>query len=221
MNIIQKNNPILVCFALREEAAPFRRIVKGNPFVHVLITGMGQRNAETAVRAALDQSEPSLVVTCGFAGGLNPELLFGVVLYEEDPDAGLGPILDTIGAERARFYCARRMLITPEEKRALRDTTGAAAVEMESGHIHALCRERAIPCVTIRVISDTADEELPLDFNELLTHDIQISFAKLGLALFRHPGKIPQMLELRKRTTAAAKKLANVLRLLLKETSAP
>ncbi len=61
----------LICFAVREEAAfawPLR--VKGG--VDRLITGMGRRNASTQFHEALRRLSPERVLTCGFAGALNP-----------------------------------------------------------------------------------------------------------------------------------------------------
>jgi adenosylhomocysteine nucleosidase len=210
------NTDILVCFAIKEEAKPFQRIAKGEPSVRVLVSGMGKRNAENAVLAFLEQQIPRLVLTCGFAGGLDPTLAFGTVVYEENTGAGLSVILEQLGAVRVRFYCASRMMITPAEKRLVYEKTGSGAVEMESGSIAAMCRERNIPCATIRVISDTADEELPLNFNLLMAPDGRIGFARLGLAVLQSPGIVPRLLALRKRTSMAAENLARILADLLR-----
>jgi adenosylhomocysteine nucleosidase len=206
------NTNILVCFAIREEAGPFQRIAKGKSSVHVLVSGMGKRNVENAVLAFLEQQTPSLVLTCGFAGGLDPALTFGTVVYEENAGAGLSESLEKFGALRVRFFSASRMIVTPTEKRLLFEKTGSGAVEMESGHVAAICRERNIPCATVRVISDTADEELPLNFNLLMTPEGKISLLRLGLAMLQSPGVIPHLLALRKRTSLAAKKLAHILK---------
>lgn len=201
----------LVCFAVKEEAAPFQRIALLPSGVRFVVTGMGQRNAVNAVRAALERQTPELVLTCGFAGGLDPALAPGAVVFEEDSNLGLADDLKKLGAKPARFHCAARVAITSAEKRVLREATGADAVEMESGHIRALCRERHIPSATIRVISDTADEDLPLDFNALMTPEDRISNARLAIAVAKSPGKIPQLLAFQKRTAAAAESLARIL----------
>ena len=64
---------------------------------------------------------------------------------------------------------------------------------------------------TIRVISDTANEDLPLDFNALAKPDKSIDFGKLAWAIARSPGKIGALRALQKKTRFAAQQLARVL----------
>ena len=255
---------LLVCFALKEEAAPFRKIAAGTAAAaqaaSILITGIGRRNAEKSVREFLaghsggasvpasrsqdapasqarlvsSLAPPTLVLTCGFAGALNPDLKPGEVVFEltdrrgefhepqTEKESGTrvtrpsesSPLLEKLtaaGAKPAKFFCADRIATTVAEKKKLRAETGVDAVEMESGAIHAICRERGIPCATIRVISDTANEDLPLDFNALAKPDKSLDYGKLAWAIAMSPGKIGALLKLRKRTRFAAERLAEVL----------
>lgn len=201
----------LVCFALKEEAAPFRKLAAGRPDLRLLLTGIGRRNAEATVREALARLTPARVLTCGFAGGLNPRLGVGTVVFSVAEADEFAARLLVAGARAARFHCATRIATTAAEKRELRRTTAADAVEMESEAIHAVCRERQISCVTVRVISDAADEDLPLDFNQLAKPDLNLDYAKLALAIAKSPAKIGALLRLRKRTRRAAERLAAVL----------
>jgi len=203
---------ILVCFALKEEAAPFRKGAAAGPAVSLLVTGIGKANAEKRFRERLaaGTGNPACVLTGGFAGGLNPELRLGDVLFETaDPDLRARLLL--AGARPAIFFCADRIATTVREKQALRAQTGAEVVEMESGAIQAVCRERGIPCATVRVISDTAGEDLPLDFNALAKPDKNLDFGKLFLAIARSPGKIGALMDLQKKTIFSARQLAAVL----------
>jgi adenosylhomocysteine nucleosidase len=200
----------LVCFALREEAAPFQKVSADKPGVLVLITGMGRKNAEKSVRDFLASHVPTLVLTCGFAGGLSPELAVGVVVFATD-DVPLRKKLAAAGARPARFHCVSRIATTVAEKQELRRGTGADAVEMESEAILDICREQGIPCGTVRVISDTANEDLPLDFNRLAKPDLSLDYGKLAVAVAKSPGKVGSLLRLRKQTRFAAEKLAEVL----------
>jgi adenosylhomocysteine nucleosidase len=204
---------LLVCFAVREEADPFHRILKklGSSAPTILVTGMGQANAAAALQTQLASSTPRLVLTCGFAGGLNPVLTPCSVVFSADAGLGFEPTLGALGCLPAKFHCARRVAISAQEKLQLREATGADAVEMESGIIRDLCRERQIPSATIRVISDAANEDLPLDFNALMTPDCRISFARLAAKLVCSPFRIPALLRLQKRTRQAAGRLAEVL----------
>jgi adenosylhomocysteine nucleosidase len=200
---------ILVCFAVPQEAQFFR--VNGEGSVATIITGMGKDNASIATRAQLVRRPATLVLTCGFAGGLDPDLPVGTVVFESDKEDALAFALANAGAQRGRFYSADRVAITREEKHALRVRTKADAVEMESGAIRDICKKAGIPSATIRVISDGAKEDLPLNFNAVLGPDHQISPGKLAWELIRRPGKIPALLALRKTTTTAARQLAAVL----------
>jgi adenosylhomocysteine nucleosidase len=228
----------LICFALKEEAAPFRKIAAGTvaaaQAASILITGIGRRNAEKSVREFLATNSPELVLTCGFAGGLNPDLKLGEVVFEtsfpgssrrESAQTEIGNQLEpthvgcynlnvklvAAGAKPVKFFCADRIATTVAEKKKLRAETSADAVDMESEAIHAVCRERGIPCATVRVISDTAGENLPLDFNQLSKPDMNLDYGKLAWAIARSPGKIGALLKLQKQTRFAAEQLANIL----------
>jgi adenosylhomocysteine nucleosidase len=201
------SSPILVCFAVKEEAKFF----KPASAIRQVITGMGQKNAAAVIQRAVADYKPRLVITAGFAGGLDTQLKLGAVLFDEDASAGLREKLISAGAIPGKFHCATRVVVTSTKKRALHQTTGAGAVEMESSVIRDFCRQHKIPSATIRVISDTASEDLPLDFNALMTADDQINFVKLAGKLLLGPQKIPQLLRFQKQTMLAARNLAKVL----------
>jgi len=204
----------LVCFALKEEAAPFHAVAARKPGVITLVVGIGRQNAEKAVHRFLHSCTPDVVFTCGFAGGLNPDLKLGDVVFElgDQPEPDLSPeALIAAGAKPAKFVCTDRIATTVAEKQQLRATSGADAVEMESAVIHAVCRELKIPCITLRAISDPADEALPLDFNALSKPDKSLDFGKLFLAIAKSPGKIGALMALQKKTRLAAQRLAAVL----------
>ncbi len=195
--------PVLVCFAVPQEAKPFLKWARGREEVCCLITGVGARNAETSLRGALLEFSPARVFTCGFAGALHPELKIGDVVCPRDS------ILT--GTKPVQFVCTERVAITVNEKAALRKRTGADAVEMESEIITRVCREFALPCQTVRVISDTAHEDLPLDFNALMTGEQKLSPVKLAWAMARAPQKIPALMRLGKNSAQASERLAEAL----------
>jgi nucleoside phosphorylase len=206
----------LVCFAVKEEANPFKERAVALAQVETLLTGMGPRNAEQAIKAAITARRPGLVLSCGFTGGLRPELVSGAVVFGADRESGLEPALLAAGARPGKFHFVSKVATTADEKRALWETTGADAVEMESEIICAVCREQKIPSAIVRVILDTAGEDLPLDFNRLMNDKQQMDYGKLALALLKSPGKVGSLLRLQKQSQAAAEKLAQVLAEVLK-----
>ena len=198
---------ILVTFAVKEEMKFF----PGGSGIRRYITGMGRDNAESAIAAALEQIHPKLVLTCGFAGGLNPILKSNEIVFSADDGS---PVFDTLkqaGGTPVTFFCARRVAITSEEKQRLWRGMGSDAVEMESESIRDICRERDIPSATVRVISDTALEDLPLDFNTLLSPAQKIHYGKLTWALVRAPFKLAELLAFQQKTVDAAKSLGEFL----------
>lgn len=207
----KKNVATLICFAVAQEAAPFRAFARNRSDLRVCVVGIGRSNAERAFRAALDRAVPGRVITSGFAGGLDPALATGDVLFEADEAFDLSRELETAGCRPARFHCHDRIATTPGEKAVLRESTGADAVEMESGAIREICRERGISSATVRVISDAADESLPLDFNRLMKPDMSLSPGKLAGALLGSPGKVLELIRFQKRIKQAGNNLARVL----------
>jgi adenosylhomocysteine nucleosidase len=206
----KKEVETVVCFALDAEAAPFRKMAEEMSDFAILITGIGSKNAETSLRNFLAKNVPKLVLTCGFAGGLNPELETGDVVFMTGYPA-LEEKLANADAKLVNFFSATRIATTAAEKKKLREETGADVVEMESGAILAVCRESRIPCAMVRVVSDAADEDLPLDFNKLAKPDKNLDYDKLAWAVCKAPWKIGALLALYKKTRFAAAQLAEVL----------
>lgn len=217
------SSPLLtvVCFAVKQEATPFRERAATSREVQILLTGMGPDNARSAFAQFLARARPARVITSGFAGALNPDLTAETIVFGEDTAPDLAAKLRALGAQAARFHCAATVATTVGDKAALREATGADAVEMESGVIREACRLQGIPCATVRVILDTAQENLPLDFNRLLNEHQQLDPVKLSAALAAAPGKIPALLRLRRQAQAAAKRLAQALAGLLELPSGP
>ena len=213
---------LLLCFAVKEEMRFFPPFPAGNKRTPALgvsqiwVTGIGRRNAANSIREAIAAVQPERVITAGFAGGLNPAIKFGSILYDQDYDAGFGDDLEQLGAIPARFYCHRRVAITAEEKRQLWRSTGADAVEMESSVIRTICHEFGLPGATIRVVSDDATQDLPLDFNALMTSEDRINYLKLMGAVLSRPSRIPKLIEFQRQTVEAARRLGAVLDELLR-----
>lgn len=203
---------IWILFAVSHEARPFlRRIGRARPGIRVVVTGMGHANAAASIVRELSARPPSLVLTCGFAGGLDPGLPAGHVAFDLDPDVPLAPCLERLGASRAAFAHVDRVLLDAAEKFAFRKRSGADVADMESSVIRERCRAAGVPSGTIRVVSDAAGEALPLDFNALMTDELRMDYWRLAGSLVRRPSAIPALVRFQGRVAAAARRLAETL----------
>jgi len=205
----------LVTFAVPEESGPFRKLKL--PDVRICVTGMGAQAAEQRVRAELDRERPDRVLSCGFCGALNPSLGRKTLLLGDDLDSVFEPA--AVGVQRCKFHCADRVAVTAHEKEMLFRQTACDAVEMESGIIRRICGELGIPSATLRVVSDAADEDLPLDFNKLMNTKGGIHFGRLALEVARRPGMIPRLMRLQKQSSQAAAVLSAGLKNILDRLS--
>jgi hypothetical protein len=89
---------------------------------------------------------------------------------------------------------------------------------MESGVIRNICHQKGIPSATIRVILDIATEDLPLDFNALMTPRDTINMPKLVGTVLLNPHKIPALRRLQDKTKLAREQLDKVLEGVLRLT---
>src|SRR5260370_7426340 len=102
---------VLFCFAVEQEAKFVSQ--KG---MELLITGIGRENAERRLHAALKREPYQLVLSCGFAGGLNPYLTTGTVVFATDEDPGLTPALLAAAASPRRFHSPAPFAATLAQK---------------------------------------------------------------------------------------------------------
>lgn len=216
--------PVWLFFAVKEEAQVFLKSLpalgwkrqqvregkgilfsRGEASLRIFISGMGGRCARAAWEDALKDSrrgKPGCVLTCGFAGALDPALQVGDILCRRNS------LFPALGFPEGDFFCSEQVILRAAEKERLYRESGCRAVEMESGILHELCRQKGIACATLRVISDSAHEDLPLDFAALTKPNGKISIPALAGELLSHPGKIPALIRLGENTRLAARNLS-------------
>jgi len=199
----------------------------GGAEIGVVLTGVGTRQAAIAVSRALEAEPDSLrfCISSGVAGALRPEYRIGQVLAAASVSVGLGDSvakntlessasLISFAAELGatavgRFFTSEHVVVRAEEKRRL--GRQADAVEMESFEILRKSADAGIPAAAIRAVSDTVDEELPLDMNQILDDRGQLSLPRVMGQVVLHPGSLPGLVNLGQRSRRAAESLARFL----------
>ena len=82
---------------------------------------------------------------------------------------------------------------------------------MESSAIISECAKFSIPVITLRVVLDTAIQDLPLDFNRLCDREMKLSMPRLLGAIACKPSLIFSLLRFQRQSARAAERLATVL----------
>jgi len=228
---------VLVTFAVDAEFAPWR---KRNEFrrkeslrgfyaasvndleVYVLLTEMGWDGASSnfAITEALKE-KPDICISSGLAGALKPAYRHGYVLVarricrpgEEQIVTSTASLVSSAAENRARvveaFVTADKIVRTAKEKNRL--AASGEAVEMESYHVMRAAAKAGVPCVAIRAVSDTFDEDLPLDFEQVVDRSGHVRWPRMISELGRHPGRVGALIRFGGRSKSAATRLADFL----------
>ena len=228
---------ILVTFAVEAEFAPWRKLrafrkvraeamdyfcseINGSR-IDVLLTGVSGKKPWLDLTGSLYESEIQLCISSGLAGGLRDHQIIGDILVAEKvlaPPKDISAfsersLIDAAvsqGAKKvATFYTTDHVVLTSAEKRQL--GAFADAVEMESFAVLIEGGTFAEKIVAIRAISDTVDEDLPLDFNRVTDAGGEISITRILGQIAGSPTAVPALVRFGQRSRSAAEALAAFL----------
>jgi adenosylhomocysteine nucleosidase len=165
---------ILLVTATPWEAGPIehrmpRRTGRSGREVALLRSGIGETSAERALDGCAGAESAALIVSCGFAGAVHPDLATGDLvadsralesemveaLRESAASAGLRLAFGHVGhADR---------VLTATDKRRLASGPAArwAVVDMETAAVRRWAESRGVPCLALRAVLDGLDDELP------------------------------------------------------------
>ncbi len=198
---------------------------RGVPIVLVR-SGMGRERARRALVEIADKWDLKEVISIGYAGALDPSLEVGDLVVA-DKVVGMdsaGPaeemktysldkeIFNTTEAVRQRILLTvDRIAATPQEKKELREKYSAVAVDMETSALAEEAQTRNLPFISVRAITDTADQEL-IDCSHLVAENGDVSKLKASWHVLTHPGDLKGMIDLGKQAKLATANLTEFLR---------
>ncbi|QPJ66505.1 MAG: hypothetical protein G3M78_14300 [Candidatus Nitrohelix vancouverensis] len=205
----------------------------------LLRTGVGKLQARRAFQALLENCDPSLFISIGYAGGAQTDLRPGDLFLAQSAQALCeGQELNFVqaqsveglklsgdfraAAEKAAQMCkvsthrgdllsVEQIVYNPDSKQALGRLYDVSALDMETFYLASLCRERSLPFFSLRAISDAADEEL-LNVSPILSEDGKVSYLKAGWFVLKTPGVMKDLMQLRQRALGATENMTVFLR---------
>lgn len=124
-----------------------------------------------------------------------------------------------IRLHRGTLATGNRILVTRAEKKSLWEQTGAIAVDMETAGAIRVAARHNVPWLAVRAISDSANEDMPLDFNTLANANGDPDIGRVILVTLTHPWKIPALIRLGSRSSLAAQNLALFLEAFIRATA--
>jgi adenosylhomocysteine nucleosidase len=170
--------------------------------------GPGFRRATQAIRDALSQHSPDLVISAGTCGALRSHHKLGDVFAISRIESELGAFEpQALPGAQAVLRSQDRVASTQSEKAALAEQ-GADLVDMEAAAVAVVCREHSIPFSAIKAVSDLADEDLPMDFNRYRAPDGAFHNARIAIAGIM---KIRGLMRIQRQSRFAVEKLGEAL----------
>ena len=200
------------------------------------VAGAGGDAAGRATRLLIDGHRPRLILSPGFAGGLDPALARGTIAYPRRAiSLAGGPPIDLATAGQGTATTAapgrtsrdERMIVsvdavvtTAAAKRDLAAATGASVVDMETYAVATAAQAAGLRCMSIRVVSDDASQDLPREIASLVQP--QSGMRRLGTAIGaigRRPRAALDMWHLWEQAVVDGRTLAGAIRNVLEGLS--
>lgn len=174
--------------------------------------------AENAAQRLVNQGARALI-SFGLAGGLDPALRPGALIVPSAVIAGderyaTDPSLSRMlgGSTPHVMLGADAIVASVAEKRRLRERTGAAAVDLESGAVARVAAMHGVPFAVLRAICDPAESALPPAALAALDTRGGIVIWRVLASIAARPAQLPALLALAADAAAARRSLVGRVR---------
>jgi len=147
-----------------------------------IVSGVGKIKASAATEYLLSQNKISKVLNFGMAGGIDNSVNIGDIVnvigsYDNDEDlSAFGQekvkrqlvSIDDFDAPQGICVSGDKFVNDYEEAKGINKRYNALCYEMELSAIALICNMHGVPILSIKYISDKADENAEFDFDESL-----------------------------------------------------
>src|SRR4051812_16591136 len=188
----------------------------GDVEIKATITSMGTTPAKAAAEFVLDTLDVDHVVLIGIAGGLGPDVHIGDLLVPEvviDYDSRRATHPTPLGRHMAAgtLMTSGELILDPDILQRLADD-GAAAIDMETSAVGAVCEDRGVPWSVFRGISDhIRDSLIDSSVSNLAKADGSANVSAVLKFVVTKPWRIPRLAKLGRDMSTAAKAAAGAL----------
>jgi adenosylhomocysteine nucleosidase len=165
----------------------------GNREVTIVHTGVGAESCNERLETLLHKARPDFVVAAGFAGAVSERLHLGeLILAENFSDPTLlslaREILRDRNVQSVKLFTSPSIINSMSERNEIARKSDAAAVDMETGAIVAICNAHQMPLLSVRGISDTPRDPLPAPPDVLFDiEDQRTNYGRLFAYILREP----------------------------------
>ena len=182
--------------------------------------GIGAMPARRAAEAVIALFIPEIVYSVGFAGALEPQVKVGDVIHARRViNAGDGSSVSLEEGDGVLVSFAS--VASPEQKKKLRDSFGAQAVDMEAASVLRAGEAHAIGFGAIKAISDESDFDFP-ETERFVASDGKFSEMRFALFAAFRPWLWRRVWRLARNSNRATRSLCSYLtRLCTGETTSP
>jgi adenosylhomocysteine nucleosidase len=184
--------------------------------IEILHTGVGEKTCRQRMAHFLRDRRFNCLISAGFAGALNDKLDVNDLLLAENFSTFQPKEMRSSSASfaihRADLLTVPSIIDSIEDRQRIAETSGAAAIDMETEFIARACAEHGIPLLSLRVISDTPSEPFPGPSKILFDIERQRTrVLKLAIFFLAYPNRIPRSIAFARRIARARKTLADAL----------
>jgi adenosylhomocysteine nucleosidase len=197
--------------------------------------GIGRENAIKAASCLLESTNVDLLISAGVAGGIRHGLNVGDLIVAESVGYSKQSDFDSEKLQlESDFVCKKEIvqlarqfnndselklhfgnLLTVNKvisqastKRKIGEQNSFLAVEMESAVVAEVARKKGVEFAAIRSISDDIDDDLHLDYDNIISDEGKVKVTSIALGVLKNPRSLALLSRLNKQTKTAAKSLA-------------